>query len=60
MQRSNLMASNTKNGRKGQVSGRVQVRNPVTDRWVKIDTKSGRIINHKKTKGPYKGVRKKK
>lgn len=54
------MAINTRSGRKGQVRERVQVRNPVTDRWVKIDTKTGRIIDHKKTKGPYKGVKKKK
>jgi hypothetical protein len=37
----------------------VQVLNPVTKRWVKLDTTTGRIIDHKKTAGPYKGVRKK-
>jgi hypothetical protein len=53
------MARNTSNGRKGQVTGRVQVKNPITKRWVKVDTETGRIIDHKKTPGPYKGVRKK-
>ena len=54
------MATNTNNGgRKGSVKNRVQVLNPVTKRWVKLDTKTGRIVDHKKTAGPYKGVRKK-
>jgi hypothetical protein len=35
------------------------VKNPVTDRWVKIDTTTGRIIDHKKSPGPYKNVKKK-
>ena len=46
-------------GLKGAVSKRVQARNPVTKKWVKIDTHTGRIIDHKKSPGPYKGVRKK-
>ncbi len=54
------MARNTSRGRRGTVTRRVQVRNPVTKRWVKVDTKTGRIVSHKKTPGPYKGVRKKK
>lgn len=54
------MATQTKKGRTGAVKGRVQVQNPVTNRWVKIDTNSGRIVDHKKSPGPYKGVRKKK
>ena len=54
------MAKRTSSGQKGQVKGRVQVKNPITKRWVKIDTKTGRIVDHKKTSGPYKGVRKKK
>ncbi len=44
---------------KGAVSNRVQVKNPITSRWVKFDTTSGKIIEHKSTPGPYKGVRKK-
>lgn len=44
-------------GRKGAIKGRAQVFNPKTKRWVKIDTEKGGIVSHKKTKGPYKGVR---
>lgn len=52
------MAKNTgENTRKGAVKERVQAFNPVTQRYVKIDTNTGRIIDHKKTEGPYKGVR---
>lgn len=43
----------------GEIRNRIQVKNPVTDRYVKIDTTTGRIIDHKKTKGPYKGIRRK-
>jgi hypothetical protein len=52
------VAKNTGSGsRKGAVKERVQALNPVTKRYVKIDTSTGRIIDHKKTAGPYKGVR---
>jgi hypothetical protein len=52
------VAKNTDEGyRKGAVKDRVQALNPVTKRYVKIDTNSGRIIDQKKTAGPYKGVR---
>jgi hypothetical protein len=34
----------------------VQTKNPATGRYVKIDRSAGRIIAHKKTGGPYKGV----
>lgn len=34
----------------------VQVLNPRTGRYVKIDRSIGRIIAHKKTPGPYKNV----
>ena len=34
----------------------VQVRNPKTDRYVKIDRSAGRIISQKKSPGPYKNV----
>ena len=40
----------------GTVKDRVQIKNPVTGRYVKLDTKTGRIIAHKKSKGPYKGI----
>lgn len=39
------------------VKGRVQALNPATQRYVKIDTDTGRIIDHKRTPGPYKGIR---
>jgi hypothetical protein len=52
------MATNTGDGsRKGAVRGRVQALNPVTRRYVKIDTETGRIVDQKKSAGPYKGVR---
>jgi len=44
---------------KGAVSKRIQVLNPVTKRYVKIDTERGRIVDHKRSPGPYKNVRKK-
>ena len=51
------MAKNTGDGsRKGAVKDRLQALNPVTKRYVKIDTSTGRIVDHKKTAGPYKGV----
>ncbi len=34
----------------------VQVKNPRTDRYVKIDRDAGRIVAHKKTPGPYKNI----
>lgn len=34
----------------------VQVRNPRTDRYVKVDRGRGTIVGHKATPGPYKGV----
>jgi len=52
------VAKNTGEGsRKGAVRDRVQTLNPLTRRYVKIDTETGRIIDHKRTAGPYKGVR---
>ena len=53
------MAKATKQAKPGTVKSRVQVKNPVTDRWVKVDTRTGRIVDHKKSPGPYKGVKKK-
>lgn len=54
------MAKRDQTGKlKGAISKRVQALNPVTKKWVKIDTSTGRIVNHKKSSGPYKGVRKK-
>lgn len=34
----------------------VQVKNPKTGRYVKIDRGAGKIVDHKKSSGPYKGV----
>jgi hypothetical protein len=51
------MAKNTGDSyRRGAVKERVQIQNPVTGRWMKIDTSTGRIIEEKKSPGPYKGV----
>jgi len=35
----------------------VQLRNPKTGLYVKIDKAAGMILSHKKTPGPYKGIR---
>lgn len=34
----------------------VQVKNPKTKRYVKIDRTAGKIVSQKKSSGPYKGV----
>ena len=34
----------------------VQIKNPKSGKYVKIDRSKGRIISHKKSEGPYKGV----
>ena len=34
----------------------VQVKNPRSGRYVKIDRSEGRILDHKKSDGPYKNV----
>lgn len=41
----------------GAVKERVQAKNPITNRYVKIDTTTGRIVDQKKTPGPYKGIK---
>lgn len=48
------MAASKKSG--GSMRDVVQVKNPRTDRYVKIDRSAGKIIAHKKSKGPYKDV----
>jgi hypothetical protein len=35
----------------------VQLRNPKTDRYTKIDRTHGVIVSEKRSPGPYKGVR---
>ncbi len=34
----------------------VQVKNPRTNHYVKIDRTEGKIVSHKKSAGPYKNV----
>ena len=34
----------------------VQVKNPRTNRYVKIDRSAGKIVSHKKSEGPYKNI----
>jgi hypothetical protein len=52
------MAKNTGDDyRKGAVSGRTQFQRP-DGKWVKRDERTGQIVDHKKTDGPYKGVAK--
>lgn len=34
----------------------IQVKNPKTNRYVKIDRSKGKIISHKRSEGPYKNV----
>lgn len=34
----------------------VQTMNPITKRYVKIDKTAGKIVSHKRTKGPYKDI----
>lgn len=53
------MGTNTgDDGRKGAVKGRKQAFNPKTEKWVKIDTTTGKFIGVKKDGEPYKGVSK--
>jgi hypothetical protein len=52
------MSKNTvQSSRIGAVKERVQAKNPITNRYVKIDTTTGRIVDQKKTPGPYKGIK---
>ena len=34
----------------------VQVRNPMTGRYIKIDRTIGSIVSHKRSDGPYKNI----
>ena len=34
----------------------VQLRNPKTGKYIKIDKRKGQIIGHKQTCGPYKDI----
>jgi hypothetical protein len=43
--------------RKGAVTGRSQVFNDKTDRWIKRDSDTGRFMDVKFNEKPFKGVR---
>ena len=34
----------------------IQIKNPKSGKYVKIERSAGKIISHKKSEGPYKGV----
>jgi len=57
------MAKNPPTGdghRHGAVRNRSQVHNPQNDRWTKRDPDTGKFIDQKSDKNPFKGVRKEK
>lgn len=45
-------------GRVGAVKGRKQVKNEKIDRWIKVDTKTGKFLDQKDDGKPFKGIRK--
>ncbi len=52
------MAKNTGEGaRRGSATKRVQIQNPITGTFIKLDTDTGRVVEQKKSPGPFKGVR---
>jgi hypothetical protein len=54
------MATNPPSGdgrRNGAVRDRSQTYNPRNDRWVKRDSDTGRFIDQKADRNPFKGVR---
>lgn len=51
------MATNTGSGyRKGSVKDRVQIYNPKTELYSKLNTTTGKIIDTKTSGGKFKGV----
>jgi hypothetical protein len=57
------MATNPPRGdghRQGAVRDRSQTYNPKNERWVKRDSESGRFMDQKDDRIPFKGVRKEK
>ena len=57
------MATNPPKGdghRNGAVRDRSQTYNPKTDHWTKRDTETGKFLDQKADKAPFKGVRKEK
>lgn len=47
-------------GRKGAVKNRSQFKNPLSKLFTKRNTKTGKILDVKSNKKPFKGVRKEK
>ena len=45
-------------GRKGAIKGRSQFKNTLINRFIKRNSKSGKILDVKSNKKPFKGVRK--
>lgn len=43
--------------RKESVTKRVQIQNPITGTFIKLDTDTGRVVEQKKSPGPFRGVR---
>jgi hypothetical protein len=59
--RNTIMAKNTgKDYRRGEVRGRSQLPNPLTDGFTKRDTETGQFMASKDGPKPFKGVRKEK
>jgi predicted aconitase with swiveling domain len=53
------MAKNTNDDHRiGSVNDRVQIFNPKTELWAKVDTNTGKIIDVKQDGKPFKGVAK--
>lgn len=46
----------TKSSSNGGARDVVQVKNPRTKHYVKIDRSAGKIVAHRKSDGPYQGV----
>lgn len=53
----NQMAKQTPHGRVGRIKARLQALNPYNQRWVELNTKTGRFLNVKSDKKPFKAVR---
>ncbi|MCY4089142.1 MAG: hypothetical protein OXF49_03410 [Candidatus Saccharibacteria bacterium] len=45
-------------GRRGAVRSRSQAKNPKNNRWIKRDSVTGKFMDVKADKKPFKGVRK--
>jgi len=62
MNRESKMAKNPPKGpgRRGAVRQRTQVKNPLTGRYVKRDSATGRFMDMKSNAKPFKGVTKEK